>query len=63
MKKPTTMLDMKSAAYTGWSLRHMLRLISADHVRTIQIGKKFFILRTDLDAWMEKKALQSNDPA
>ena len=45
-------LDIPSAAYeAGYSSRHFRRIIEEDHIPVMQIGRKYFIVVRDLEAW------------
>lgn len=54
-KPKRTFLNISTAAEeAGFSLRHFRRIIEEDRIPIIQIGRKFFVLRRDLDAWKQK---------
>src|SRR5436190_15149691 len=45
-------LDIPSAAYqAGYSSRHFRRIIEEDRIPVMQIGRKYFIIARDLEAW------------
>ena len=45
-------LDIPSAAFqAGYSPRHFRRIIEEDRIPVMQIGRKFFIITRDLEAW------------
>ena len=45
-------LDIPSAAFqAGYSPRHFRRIIEEDRIPVMQIGRKFFIVTRDLEAW------------
>lgn len=54
-------LDIPTAAsLAGFSIRHFRRIIEDDGIRTMRIGRKFFILSSDFKHWQEtKKELRS----
>jgi hypothetical protein len=55
-KTPKKFLDISSAAYqAGYSPRHFRRIIEEDQIPVLQIGRKFFILSRDLEAWKSTK--------
>jgi excisionase family DNA binding protein len=55
-KDRSTFTDIPNAAKTsGFSVRHFRRMIREDGVRIVQIGRKFFILTTDLEKWKKEK--------
>ena len=46
------LLDIPSAAFqAGFSPRHFRRIIEEDHIPVMQIGRKYFIVSRDLEAW------------
>jgi len=52
--KPKTkmFLDIPNAAeLAGFSMRHFRRIIEEDGLPIMKIGKKFFILGRDFEAW------------
>jgi excisionase family DNA binding protein len=49
-----------AAQMTGVSVRHFRRLIEKDHLRVIQIRRKFFILTKDLSNWGKNTNMQIN---
>ena len=51
-KTQRNFLDIPSAAYqAGYSSRHFRRIIEEDRIPVMQIGRKFFIVTRDLEAW------------
>ena len=45
-------LDITSAAYeAGYSSRHFRRIIEEDRIPIVQIGRKYFVVVRDLEAW------------
>ncbi len=45
-------LDIPAAAFqAGYSPRHFRRIIEEDRIPVMQIGRKFFIVTRDLEAW------------
>src|SRR5437588_2268893 len=45
-------LDIPSAAFiAGYSPRHFRRIIEEDRIPVMQIGRKYFIVTRDLEAW------------
>ena len=45
-------LNIPSAAkMAGYSSRHFRRIIDENRIPVLQIGRKFFILTRDLEAW------------
>lgn len=40
-----------AAALAGFSIRHFRRIIEGDKIRTMRIGRKFFILGSDFNNW------------
>ncbi|OGN12477.1 MAG: hypothetical protein A3C71_01755 [Candidatus Yanofskybacteria bacterium RIFCSPHIGHO2_02_FULL_43_15c] len=56
--KPKTkmFLDIPNAAeMAGFSIRNFLRIVKEDRIPIVQIGKKFFILGRDFEAWEQSK--------
>ena len=52
-KTQRNFLDISSAAFeAGYSPRHFRRIIEEDRIPVLQIGRKFFILSRDLEAWI-----------
>ena len=63
-KKTRNFLDIPSAAYqAGYSPRHFRRIIEEDRIPVLQIGRKFFILSRDLEAWKSTKGEARFDQA
>src|SRR5262249_9098883 len=55
-KQQKNYLDIASAAFeAGYSPRHFRRIIEEDSIPMLQIGRKFFILSRDLEAWKATK--------
>jgi hypothetical protein len=51
-KTQRNFLDIPSAAFqAGYSPRHFRRIIEEDRIPVMQIGRKFFIVARDLEAW------------
>ena len=51
-KAQRNFLDIPSAAYeAGYSSRHFRRIIEEDQIPVMQIGRKYFIVLRDLEAW------------
>ena len=51
-KPQRNFLDIPSAALqAGYSSRHFRRIIEEDRIPVMQIGRKFFIVTRDLEAW------------
>ena len=51
-KTQRNFLDIPSAAFqAGYSPRHFRRIIEEDRIPVMQIGRKFFIIARDLEAW------------
>src|SRR3954469_2702321 len=51
-KTQRNFLDIPSAAYqAGYSPRHFRRIIEEDRIPVMQIGRKYFIVSRDLEAW------------
>ena len=55
-KTQRNFLNISSAAFeTDYSPRHFRRIIKEDRIPVLQIGRKFFILSRDLEAWKSTK--------
>ena len=55
-KTQRNFLDIPTAAYeAGYSPRHFRRIIEEDRIPVLQIGRKFFIVSRDLEAWKSTK--------
>lgn len=53
--KKRTFLDVPRAArMAGFSIRHFRRIIEEDEIPIMQIGRKFFIVAANFEAWKEK---------
>jgi hypothetical protein len=51
-KTQRNFLDIPSAAFqAGYSSRHFRRIIEEDRIPVMQIGRKYFIVTRDLEAW------------
>ena len=51
-KPQRNFLDIPSAAFqAGYSPRHFRRIIEEDRIPVMQIGRKYFIVTRDLEAW------------
>jgi 2,4-dienoyl-CoA reductase-like NADH-dependent reductase (Old Yellow Enzyme family) len=44
-----------AAAEAGYSPRHFRRIIEEDKIPVLQIGRKFFIMSRDFEAWKSTK--------
>ena len=50
--RPRTFLDVSTAArMAGFSIRHFRRIIEEDDIPIMQIGRKFFIVAANFEAW------------
>lgn len=55
MKKKSIFVTPKNAAAeVGYSERHFKRLITAGAIEIMTIGRKNFILRSNLEAWVKQ---------
>src|SRR6266571_4961985 len=55
-KSPKYFLDIPSAALqAGYSSRHFRRIIEEDRIPVMQIGRKYFIIASDLKEWIETR--------
>ena len=51
-KTRKTFMDIPTAAFqAGYSPRHFRRIIEEDRIPVLQIGRKFFIVTRDFEAW------------
>src|SRR5215468_12185309 len=51
-KAQKNFLDIPTAAFqAGYSPRHFRRIIEEDRIPVMQIGRKYFIVTRDLEAW------------
>ncbi len=51
-KTQRNFLDIPTAAFqAGYSSRHFRRIIEEDRIPVLQIGRKYFIVTRDLEAW------------
>ena len=58
-KTQRNFLDIPTAAFeAGYSPRHFRRIIEEDRIPVLQIGRKFFIVSRDLEAWKSTKGEQ-----
>ena len=49
-------LDIPNAAgLAGFSVRHFRRIIEEDEIPIMQIGRKFFIVASNFEAWKAKQ--------
>lgn len=55
-EKKRTFLDVPRAArMAGFSIRHFRRIIEEDEIPIMQIGRKFFIVAANFEAWKAKQ--------
>ena len=55
-KSTRTFLNIPSAAeYIDKSERQLRRYIREGDIKIMRVGLKFFVLRRDLDTWLEKR--------
>lgn len=60
---PRMFLDIPRAAQlAGFSTRHFRRIIEEDHIRIVEIGRKFFILGTDFEQWRNSNRPKKRGP-
>jgi hypothetical protein len=51
-----TFLDVSTAArMAGFSIRHFRRIIEEDEIPIMQIGRKFFIVAANFEAWKQSQ--------
>ena len=63
-KQQKNYLDIPTAAFeAGYSPRHFRRIIEEDGIPVMQIGRKFFIVTRDLEAWKTTKGEARLDQA
>ena len=63
-KTQRNFLDIPSAAFqAGYSPRHFRRIIEEDRIPVMQIGRKFFIVARDLEAWKSTRGEARLDQA
>ena len=63
-KTQRNFLDIPSAAFqAGYSPRHFRRIIEEDRIPVMQIGRKYFIVARDLDAWKSTRGEARLDQA
>lgn len=54
-------LDIPNAAgLAGFSVRHFRRIIEDERIRSVQIGRKFFILGSDFARWQSAKRAKAS---
>jgi excisionase family DNA binding protein len=51
----------KAAEMSGLSVRHFRRLIQEDGLRVIKIGRRLFIVTSDLSYWAKSRNLQVDE--
>ena len=57
-------MDIPTAAFqAGYSPRHFRRIIEEDRIPVMQIGRKFFIVTRDLEAWQSSRGEARFDQA
>ena len=57
-------LDIPTAAeLAGFSIRHFRRIIEEDRIPVMQIGRKYFIVTRDLEAWKSTRGEARLDQA
>ena len=63
-KQQKNYLDIPTAAFeAGYSPRHFRRIIEEDGIPVMQIGRKFFIVTRDFEAWKTTKGEARLDQA
>jgi len=63
-KQHKNFLDIPTAAFeAGYSPRHFRRIIEEDGIPVMQIGRKFFIVTKDFEAWKTTKGEARLDQA
>ena len=63
-KTQKNFLDIPTAAHeAGYSPRHFRRIIEEDGIPVLQIGRKFFIVGRDFEAWKQTKGEARLDQA
>ena len=63
-KRQKYFLDIPSAALqAGYSSRHFRRIIEEDRIPVMQIGRKYFIIASDLKEWIETRGEARLDQA
>ena len=63
-KTQKTYLDIPTAAFqAGYSPRHFRRIIEEDRIPVMQIGRKFFIVTSDLEMWKSTRGEARLDQA
>jgi hypothetical protein len=54
-------LDLSTASsLAGFSSRHFRRIIEEEKIRTMRVGRKFFVLGSDFHSWKSARAHQAN---
>src|SRR6266702_4510304 len=63
-KRQKYFLDIPSAALqAGYSSRHFRRIIDEDRIPVMQIGRKYFIIASDLKEWIDTRGEARLDQA
>ena len=63
-KTQRNFLDIPTAAFqAGYSPRHFRRIIEEDRIPVMQIGRKYFIVTRDLEAWKSTRGEARLDQA
>jgi len=63
-KRQKYFLDIPTAALqAGYSSRHFRRIIEEDRIPVMQIGRKFFIVASDLQEWIATRGEARLDQA
>ena len=50
----------KASALAGFSSRHFRRIIEEEKIRTLRVGRKFFVLSSDFHNWKSARSGQTN---
>ena len=54
-------LDLSTAAsLAGFSSRHFRRIIEEEKIRTMRVGRKFFVLGSDFNSWKSGQVQHAN---
>ena len=54
-------LDLSTAAsMAGFSSRHFRRIVEEEKIRTMRVGRKFFVLGSDFNSWNSTRAQPAN---
>ena len=57
---PYIFIDLETAAaLSKFSIRHFRRIVVEDHLRIIQINRRFFLMAVDLERWIDSSAYRS----